>query len=410
MNKFTEAIRISLTAIWANKLRSFLTMLGMIIGISSVVSLISIGEGVKKDISRQITDLGSNLLFIVPGKMDTTGSSSSFNANPANLMSGNILTKKDFESIKKIEGVNDVSPMSLVPGIIKYQEKTLDSAMAVGLNPSAQTIMTGYDLEQGRFIQESDSDKNVVVLGAAVAESLFESPKEAIGQKIHVGQNEMVIIGTIKASNTSSIFGENEMSNICAIPLETANRIIGTYSISRIIAQAENADDILNIKTKIEEQILKNHGGTEDFSVMTQDDMLNFMDIILQMMTALITAIAAISLVVGGIGIMNIMLVSVSERTHEIGLRKAVGATKTDISTQFLIESIVISVVGAIIGLIISTISALLVAKFSVLKPEITLNSIILAVGVSFGVGIIFGLLPALYAARKNPIEALRWE
>lgn len=410
MIKFFEAIKIALTAVWANKGRAFLTMLGMIIGIASVVSLMAIGEGVKVDVSKQISDMGSNLLFVFPGKIDTQGNSGMSNSNAASMIGGNIITEKDVDTIRSIKGVEKITPLMLVPGLIKAGDKVSNSAMVVGVSPDAKDVITGFKLEFGRFITKDDSDKKVIVLGSAIAKDLFEDSKSAIGKDVVINKNNYQIIGIIKEQESSSILGSNEMSGICCIPLDQAVNQVGTLSIHRIMLKVKDANQINSAKEEIKNRLLENHGGTEDFSVLTQDDVLNFLDTILKMMTALISAIASISLVVGGIGIMNIMLVSVTERTHEIGLRKAVGATGFDILWQFLIEAIVISILGAAIGLGFSWTASAIVSAKSVLHPIITLNAIGLAVGISVGIGIVFGLLPAIRAARKNPIDALRWE
>ncbi len=411
MIKIYEALKVALIAIWANKGRAFLTMLGMIIGISSVVSLIAVGQGVKEDVSRQISGLGSNLLFVVPGKIDTSGGSSGFGGSNAVAMSGgNILTQKDIDVIAKTKGVQEYTPLMIIPGVIKYQDQISEKGIITGVLPVAQNIMTGFELVNGRYIQDADSEKNVIVIGSPIANDLFGSADKALNKEVLIGKNTFKVIGVSKTKTSGSILGGNEMEGVCSIPLKTAENLVGTLSISRILVQVEDADQIRSVQESLIKKILINHNQTEDFSVLTQEDMLDFLNNILQIMTALITAIASISLVVGGIGIMNIMLVSVSERTHEIGLRKAVGANRSDILLQFIIEAIIISIVGALIGLLLAYIGTQIVSAKSVLHPVITWYAVGLAGGISIGIGLVFGILPAIRAARKNPIDALRWE
>jgi len=269
--------------------------------------------------------------------------------------------------------------------------------------------ITSFEIDKGDFFKKNDK-RNVVVLGDAAREEIF-SGQDAIGKKISFQNEEFKIIGTLKKIGSSDIFSDQNFDSMVVFPLEKIKEISGgNADIFRIIAKVGDDYDVKEITKKVEDKMLKSHDGKEDFSVLTQDDILDLLDTIFGLLTALISAIAAISLVVGGIGIMNIMLVSVTERTREIGLRKAVGATPVDILRQFLIEAVIITLLGGAIGVILSYVATDLVRRFSVLDPSITLYAIGLAAGISIGVGIIFGLAPAISAARKDPIDALRYE
>ncbi len=404
----TQTIKSAFKSLWANKTRSFLTMLGIIIGISSVASLMAISQGVKTDVSKQIKGLGSNLLIVIPGKFDTD-SGFGGGANPSHMVGGNILTKEDVETAQENDKVEAAVPMMIVSATLKHQDKPAPSAMIVGSTPEIENITTGFELEKGRFITEKDEGKKLIVLGGKIAKELF-SDEDPIGKKVQVNLTDFEVVGTIEYKESSSLFGGDEFQSICTMPLETAEDLVGTTQIHRILVKVKDAEDINSVKEKLQEAILKNHAQNDDFSVMSQEDLLDFLDTILEIMTALLTAIAAISLIVGGIGIMNIMLVSVTERTREIGLRKAVGATWGNILKQFLIESIILSLLGGLIGLAFTYGATQIIKLKTPLVPEITWQALAIAIGVAVGVGIIFGIAPAIRAARKDPIEALRYE
>lgn len=409
-----DSIKIALAAIRANLVRSILTMLGLIIGVAAVVSLMGVGLGVKKDVSKMIFDLGSNLLIAVPGKVDPGEG-----FRPESIIGGNILTKKDVKIVKEIEDVSQVAPISILSGLIKYtpdngsnQEVTAKNVLLSATTFEMEGV-TNFELEKGRFFNKNDENKNakVAVLGNKSKVQLFGSA-DAVGKTILINNQEFEIIGSLKKLGTTDVFGGgNFFDEIVTIPITTAEDITGAESpIHRMIIKVKEELDVNNVAETVRQQILQSHSGSDDFTVLTQEDLLGLMDDILNILTTLVTAIAAISLVVGGIGIMNIMLVSVTERTREIGLRKAVGATTWSILLQFLIEATTISILGGLIGVLFAFIGTEIVAARTVLTPEISFNAILLAFGVSVGVGIIFGLAPAIRAARKDPIDALRYE
>jgi len=400
-----ESLKISLLALWANKLRSFLTMLGIIIGIAAVVSLISIGQGVKADIEKQVTDIGSNLLFVVPGKLDTSGRSS---ASPTQFIGGSVLTEKDMATIKTVESVQNVAPLSLLSGILIYQGKTSPRAILIGTTPTIKDL-TNFTLSGGRFLEQSDEGKYVLALGKVPKEELF-GQEDAVGKKVMIGRQEFEVIGVFEKPGTSNILGGEEFQSFVTVPFETGKIITGSTQIHRILIKVSDGQDIKKVADVVKQKLLENHSGQEDFSVLTQEDLLNLLSMILNLMTLLISAIAAISLIVGGIGIMNIMLVSVTERTREIGLRKAVGATSGAIMLQFLIEAVIISVLGGALGIAFSFLASLVIRLKTIIQPQIVPSAIFLALGVCIGVGIVFGLMQAIRAAKKDPIEALRYE
>lgn len=394
-------------SILSNKVRSFLTLLGVVIGVASVTTLISLGQGLKNDVSSLIRSFGSNIVIAVPGKLDFK---SGAGQSPTNLVATDILTLRDVESVSNLEQVETVTPFGFVTGNVKYENKTVAPTIFGAYENFTQAFEV-LKLEKGKMF-ESKSDGNKIVLGSSTAEIIF-AETEPVGKKITIGKEEFEVIGVFAKAKSGALSGTftQEIDSMSVIPFDTATRLnSGQVKIIRIVSKAKKDADVNNTKEAVFREILKNHGGDENFSVLTQDDILDLFSQILNLITTLISAIAAISLVVGGIGIMNIMLVTVTERTREIGLRKAVGATKRAILMQFLTEAIVITFIGGAIGLLLSFLIGIVIAVNTALTPAITANVVLTAVGISTVVGIVFGLWPAWRAANKDPIEALRYE
>lgn len=400
-------IRNAVIAIWSNKVRSVLTVLGVIIGVTAVCTLISIGQGLKNDVSSLIQSLGSNVIMIVSGKIDLD-SAGSQHVNPASFVAGDILTLDDVKAIDDLDDTKVTSPMTLVPGSLKYRDNTSTPTIA-GVYHNALEAFEIIEIDKGEMFGEGSTEK-VVVIGSDTKKQLFDEVN-AIGKEITLGKGEKFkVIGTLTRTTSSASFA-SEINSLALIPFDTATELNnGVVKIFRMATKAKADADVKKTKKKIEKIMLENHGGEEDFTVLTQDDILDVFSQFLDLATALVSAIAAISLLVGGIGIMNIMLVTVTERTKEIGLRKAVGATKLAILFQFLVEAIVITFLGGAIGLGVTFAATQIIANQTELQPAITWDIILIAVGISMVIGIIFGLWPALRAANKDPIEALRYE
>lgn len=403
-----ENIKMAFRSIAANKLRTALTMLGLIIGISSVVIISAIGEGVKKSVSDQVTGLGANVIAITPGQLiSNQGGNRSF--NPAATFGASTLTPNDIDTIRKLNKVKGATPFSLISGIPSYNGKTSPSTLISATNSNYLDLVVTQKIEAGRFFRGEEEGQRVVVLGPDVKTQLFGS-EEAVGKKLSIRSQEFEIVGVIAKEESTSL-GGNDTGNVIYMPLGTATSLTGSVpSINRIIVQGKDTVQAAETADQIKQAILKNHGNQEDFSVLTQKDILSTFDQIFTLLTTFVSAIASIALLVGGIGIMNIMLVSVTERTREIGLRKALGATGRTILGQFMIEAIVLCVIGGLLGVALAYAGSYGVGKFANIEPILTLQSISWAVSVSVVVGIVFGIAPAIKAARMRPIEALRHE
>lgn len=401
-----ESIKSSFRAIRANKVRSFLTMLGVIIGVSAVITLIAMGEGVRTGVVREVESIGSNLLFILPGRVMEEGNGGL--GGVSGLAGVSTLTLDDKNAIReKITNVQNVSAIMILSGNVVYKEKQA-LPIIVGGEPDME-FTNLYNLRSGRFIDNEDIEnkRKTIVIGKTVVNDLF-GEGDPLGQKVLVNKEEFEVVGTMETESLNELgFDANSM---VVIPLSTASDMAKTDRVTRILMQAKNKEEVSVAQNDIRELMLSRHNNIEDFTVLTQKDMLKMFDEILSLVTALLSGIAAISLVVGGIGIMNIMLVSVTERTREIGLRKAVGATFGNILIQFLIEASILSLIGGVVGVFVSFVASIVISKITPVTPDITLFSIILAFSISVGTGIIFGVAPAIKAARKDPVEALRYE
>ncbi|MBR3051541.1 MAG: ABC transporter permease [Selenomonadaceae bacterium] len=403
---FTELLKMAWRSLGANKLRSFLTMLGVIIGVTSVIALVSVGMGVKKNILDNISRLGSNMLIIMPGSANRGGMRGA---------AGSVitLTYDDAEAIKnKIKNVEYVSPTVQGSYQVVYGHENWNTTVT-GVIPEYVSIQS-LELKSGLFFSEHDVDvrNRVAVIGSTVATNLFESVNP-VGKKIRIGNAPYTIIGVLNSKGQSS--GGQDQDDVVLIPLTTAQeRLIGVTYVRSINIQVSEADKMDEVQNNIEKLLRQRHriaaGAEDDFNVRNLTSLMEMMTSSATMITLLLGAIAGISLIVGGVGIMNITLASVTERTREIGIRKAIGATYSNIMLQFLIESTMISVIGGIIGIIIGVGAAQLISKFGGFTTVISSLSIAASFGFALFVGIFFGMLPARKAARLDPIEALRYE
>ena len=399
-----ESVKMATTTLVANKLRSSLTMLGIVIGNASVIAMIGIGQGAQKLASEQFESLGSNVLFIAPGSGE---------ARRSTLDLPKTLVYEDAKAIaSQVPTVSGVAPQISSRQLITYRSKNTNASL-MGTTPAFLTVRN-FDVETGRFITELDLKRNnqVTILGSELAEKLFGS-KDPIGEQVRIKNVSFQVVGVMESKG--SFLGNNQ-DEIAYIPLTTmANRLIGRTSpygmeVSFISVSAKSQDSVGAAKFQIENLLRLRHkiANEDDFVVNSQKDVLQIVNTISGALTLMLAAIAGISLFVGGIGVMNIMLVSVTERTQEIGLRKAIGARERDILLQFMIEAVILSAAGGIVGTLIGVGGTLLVATLTPLQAGISPVAILLAVSVSGGIGLFFGVVPARRAAKLDPIVALR--
>ncbi len=403
---FTELLKMAGLSLIANKLRTILTMLGIIIGVSAVIAMVSVGMGVKKNVVDSISRLGSNMLMVMPGSSNRGG---------VRGAAGSVitLTYDDAEAIKKrIKDVAYVSPTVQGSYQVVYGHENWNTTVT-GVIPEYVSIQS-LTLQSGIFFGEHDVDvrNRVAVIGTTVAQNLFGTVNP-VGKKIRIGNAPYTVIGLLASKGQSSV-GQDQ-DDVVLIPLTTAQeRLIGITYVRNINVQVASSDKMDEVQENIEKLLRQRHrireGSDDDFNVRNLTSLMETMSETTTMITLLLGSIAGISLIVGGIGIMNIMMVSVTERTREIGIRKAIGATYNSIMMQFLIESTMISILGGIIGIFLGIGLAQAISKFGNFTTVISGASIVASFGFSLFVGIFFGMLPARKAARLDPIDALRYE
>lgn len=401
---FVESLKMAGKTLTANKLRSGLTMLGMIIGNASVIAMIGIGQGAQKLASEQFESLGPNVLFVSPG-------SGQARQRTTNLP--RTLVWDDAKAIaEQLPTVGGVSAQKNAQFPVVYGSRN-SSSLIVGATPEFLTVRS-FDVAKGRFISEIDLKRNqrVVTLGADLATRFF-GDKNPIGEEIRIRNVSFKIVGVLQAKG--SFLGSNQ-DDAAYIPLTTmSSTLTGRTSpygldVSFVSISAKDERSIPAAEFQITNLLRRRHKivNEDDFTVQTQKDILQIVGTITSGLTVMLAAIAGVSLLVGGIGIMNIMLVSVTERTSEIGLRKAIGASGNDILTQFMIEAVILSAAGGLIGTIIGVGGVVIVAAISPLEAIVSPAAIVLAVGVSGSIGLGFGVIPARQAAKLDPIVALR--
>lgn len=397
------------TALSANKVRSGLTILGIVIGISSVIAMIAIGQGAQGSIESRIQSLGSNLIQITPGAQRGPGS---FGVS-SGRGSARTLTMEDADAIHT--SVADIAAVSAeVTG--RYQitaRGTNTNTTVMGVTPTYSTVRN-LEVEDGSFISDSQvaSAAKVAVLGPTARDDLFGEGESVVGQTVRINKLEFKIIGITKAKGGTGFQNQDDM---IYVPIVSAQRyLIGNSYLNSIGIQAASAEAMSQVQTDVTDLLLARHhiadSADADFSVFNQNDLLSTVSSVTDTFTLLLAAIAGISLVVGGIGIMNMMLTTVTERTKEIGLRKAIGATRQDISTQFLVEALVLTLIGGFLGLLLGAGASYALTASGILETSVSFSSVLLAFGVSAGIGIVFGWYPARRAASLNPIDALRYE
>jgi len=395
-------------AMGANRMRTFLTMLGMVIGVGAVILMLAIGQGVQSSVNASIASMGSNLFIVVSGSTTAGGMRSGGGSAPT-------LTVGDAQAMSELSGIRATAPVAQGNAQVIYGSNNWSTSVA-GVTPDYLDV-AAWQIEDGYWMSNSDvrSATRVAVLGQTVVQNLFgdESP---LGKTIRIKQSPFIVIGTL-VSKGQSLDGRDQDDTIL-IPVRTAQRqVFGSQfqnSVRMIMAQAASPATMPQAEKDMNDLLRQRHrireGADDDFTVRNMAALAKTAAQTAQLMSMLLGAIASISLVVGGVGIMNIMLVSVTERTREIGIRMAIGARRRDILTQFLLEAVSISVAGCMIGVVLGVGSAILVNQLTQTPVVITLSSMLLGFAVATIIGVFFGYYPAHQAAKLRPIEALRYQ
>ena len=403
MKLMSQLGRIALRSLLQRKTRTALTMLGVIIGVGAVIVMVSIGEGAKESVSSRIKGMGTNLLSVRPGFA---------RKGPVRAASVQTLVAEDAEAIaKEVANVVAVAPEIGQSTQVKFLSQNVSTSV-VGTTPPWITV-NNFVVKDGRFIDDLDekTSRKVAVLGATVVKELFGG-SGAVNQTVKIRGVNFQVVGTLVAKGAA---GMRDPDDQILIPLSTARmRLFGTDTLRTIAVQINSEDNMDRAQGEIEDLLRMRHkiaaGAASDFSISSQKDLLDTASQVSDTFTALLAAVAAVSLLVGGIGIMNIMLVSVTERTREIGIRKAIGARSRDILFQFLVESVVLSGIGGLLGVAMGLGGAKIVGMVGAWKTTVATGAIMLAFGVAMAIGVFFGLYPAHKASRLDPIEALRHE
>ena len=404
--RILQTVPSALAALRANKGRSVLTTLGIIIGVAAVIAIVALGEGASASVSSQLAGLGTNLLTIMPGSTRSGGAA-------AGAGSATTLKAEDADAIsQKIQGLSGVSPV--VSGNAQVIYGSQNWSTRVQAVAAAYLPINDWKIAQGSTFTDQDNTNasNVAILGQTVASNLFPNGQSPIGQLVRIRNVPFTVIGVL-ASKGSSGFGDQD--DTIMIPFRTGQvRLFGSSNINQIVVQVADASHISTVSTEIEGLLRQRHQlqstASDDFTIRNNSDIISRVSSVSDTMTMLLGGVAAVSLVVGGIGIMNIMLVSVTERTREIGIRLAIGAQPRDVMFQFLVEAVVLSLLGGVIGIAIGAGVAVALPVVAGWATVVPWNAILLSFGVSAAIGMFFGIYPARKASQLDPIVALRYE
>ncbi len=388
-----------------NRTRSFLTCLGIAIGVASIILILSLMGSIKNLISSQVNSIGSNLIVVRPTTHKDTVSSIIEELTSSNQYAKSSLTLSDVNTIKKLDNISAVAPIAISNNTI-HGENTVESGTVVGTTADFINIQN-FSISSGTFL-DKDSPENAAVIGYSLAIDLFGTPDNALTKSFSIRGQKFIITGVLEKIEDPINFNNVDLDNAVIIDAKMLHSVDNSIQIQQINIKASTTDTIADTANNINAALIEAKSGDSNFSVAYGDQITHPTGSLINIISGILAMVASISLVVGGIGVMNIMLVSVSERTHEIGIRKAVGASNSNILLQFLFESLILSLLGGIFGLFLGYVIAFLISLITPFAPYISLEILAVTVITSLIVGIIFGLYPALKAAHKNPIESLK--
>lgn len=406
---FTTAVR----ALQRNKGRSMLTMLGIIVGVASVVTVVGIGQGIEQQVTDQTQHLGKDLILVRAGKIDQQTNFGDLLAGMGrqdNVAAGGLFSEADVKVVRKVPGVSTVMPLSLVSSGVTAGNNGKHYDLPVVGSDAGLPDMLNQPLAYGTYFDPGESAVNKVILGSHVAQTLFDQ-NVPLGQTVTIAGSQFVVSGIFTDFTASPLPIDVDFNNAVFIANDAARTATNNHvQVYEILVRPQHLNETDTVVSNLKSKLLEAHGGQQDFTVLKQGQARTVANAILSLLTSLVAGFAGIALLVGGVGIMNVMLVSVTERMHEIGIRKAVGATNRQILMQFIIEAGVLSVVGAATGVIVAVVIAILLRIFTNITPLITWGAVIIPCIASVLIGVLFGSAPAIKAARKQPIAALRNE
>lgn len=398
-----EQFRIARQNLRANRTRALLTTLGIVIGVASITVVMALGEGIREAVGQQVNRLSGNVIVIKPGRSDSQAVGA---YNPYNTAMTTTLTERDYETAKKVKNAKQVAPVMIVSGSVRDDSNHSANVPIIATSEALVQVLN-LKIRSGQFI-DAETTRDTVVLGQQLAIDLFGTD-EAMGQSLLVKGRPHTVIGTVRNTNTPINLSGLDLDHAAYVSLDDGKSFNqGIAQIQQLTIQVDDVTKIDETARAIDQAILKNHGGEQDFTTLAGKQIADYSNNFFASLIAVTAIISGITLIVSGIGVMNIMLVSVTERTREIGIRKALGATDQNIMVQFLIEALIMCVVGGLVGIAIAYGLAFFIGSQLYFQPSINPVIIGTGFGLALAVGVIFGLYPALKAARKDPIDALR--
>lgn len=400
-------VKAAINSLRSAKWRSLLTMIGVIIGITLVVTTVSLGEGLKRQVVGQINQLGSDVLTVRSGKLVSRDSRGRVTGvNVLAFLDSSTLTAKDVSALKSLDSTTAVTPMAFLTSSVLNGSGRLDNVYVLGTSSALPEVLQ-QEVAYGDFFTDDNPAQRFAVIGTNIAHKLY-GELNPVGHTITISGQDYIVRGVLTHSSGGLLsVGQTDFNSAVFIPFEQAEAIADGTNITQILLKSKGSNTVTTIRD-VRKTLLATHEGREDFSILKQEELLGVVNGVVNKLTGFISALAAISLLIGGVGIMSIMLASVSERTREIGIRKAVGATNRQILNQFMVEGLVLTIGGGLIGVVISLLIFVGLRLYTDLNPVITVPTMVLAVLVAIIVGVIFSIAPALKAARKDPIQALR--